>query len=75
MSDGWIEPRTRVSELDPTLLGRLEDARDYRHRAVRYMQGLNDKASLHEIEATRLRSQATLMVRELNEDVPEPFDR
>ena len=64
-----------MSELDPTLLGRLEDARDYRHRAVRYMQGLNDKASLHEIEATRLRSQATLMVRELNEDVPEPFDR
>lgn len=56
--------------IDNVLMDKLTAMRDTRDAAARYAQSKNDEASLHEIEAIRLRAQAGMMYREINEGVP-----
>ena len=59
-----------VTNIDTELMDRLTYMREGRDSAARYAQSKNDEASLHEIEAIRLRTQARLMYDEINEGVP-----
>ena len=69
-------PEEPVSDnIDNTLMDRLTAMRDTRDSAARYAQSKNDEASLHEIEAIRLRAQAGMMYREINEGVPMTPDK
>lgn len=70
------EPVTAIPDslAEGDILDPLNVMREARHAAIRKMQALNDRAVLHDIEAARLRAQAVLIHKEINEDVPIPTD-
>ena len=61
--------------IDSALADELTAMRDKRDSAARYAQTKNDMASLYEAAAVFLRTQASMMYREINEGVPMTPDK